>query len=231
MEEFSMNHQSNVTRRSFLLRSGALGTGLAFSGWFGTVQGKTVEENSPDIGPVEDLMREHGILRRLILIYEEGVRRIEAKQDLPRLLLNRAGEIILHFIEEYHERLEEKYLFPRFKRAIKLVDLTEVLQKQHLKGQLLTAGILKSPDREKSVTLVREFIRMYRPHAAREDTVLFPAFHQIVGEKEFQTLGDQFEDIEQEQFGKKGFEKVVEKVAAIEKEIGIYDLSLFTPSI
>jgi hypothetical protein len=26
---------------------------------------------------------------------------------------------------------------------------------------------------------------MYRPHAAREDTVLFPAFHALVGEKTY----------------------------------------------
>ena len=41
------------------------------------------EEGEGDIGPTEDLMREHGVLRRVLLIYEEGLRRIAAHQDIP----------------------------------------------------------------------------------------------------------------------------------------------------
>ena len=41
------------------------------------------------------------------------------------------------------------------------------------------------------------FIRMYRPHKAREDTILFPAFHSIVSPDEFDALGDAFEDQEE----------------------------------
>ena len=29
------------------------------------------------------------------------------------------------------------------------------------------------------MTAVEAFIRMYRPHEAREDTVLFPALHKV----------------------------------------------------
>ena len=77
---------------------------------------------------------------------------------------------------------------------------------------------------------MRQFIRMYRPHAAREDTVLFPAFRDVVTPKEFDELGDRFEDKEQELFGKDGFEKMVGQVAAIEESMGIYSLSSFTPA-
>jgi hypothetical protein len=34
---------------------------------------------------------------------------------------------------------------------------------------------------------------MYRPHEAREDTVLFPALREIVSEQEFGALGEDFE--------------------------------------
>ncbi len=226
-----MNRTQELTRRNFLHSCGVTGAGVLLSGWLGTAPGTRKEEPSEEIGPVEDLMREHGILRRVLLIYEEAADRLEGKRDMPKLLLTRSAEIIRHFIEEYHERLEEKYLFPRFEKSKKLVDLVEVLKKQHIQGQLLTEGILKSPDQKKAAVFIREFIRMYQPHAAREDTVLFPAFHRIVGVKEFEILGDQFEDIEQERFGKEGFEKMVGRVAEIEKALGIYDLSRFTPSM
>ena len=72
---------------------------------------------------------------------------------------------------------------------------------------------------------------MYRPHAAREDTVLFPAFKKLLSAKQLDELGDKFEEEENRRFGDKGFEKTVEKVAAIEKELGIYDLAQFTPKL
>jgi hypothetical protein len=72
---------------------------------------------------------------------------------------------------------------------------------------------------------------MYRPHEAREDTVLFPALHKIVSVKQLKDLGEQFEKEEDRLFGDEGFEKTVDQVAVIEKQLGIYDLAQFTPKI
>src|SRR3954469_10290931 len=73
------------------------------------------------------------------------------------------------------------FLFPRFEKAGKLADLTAVLRRQHQVGRTLTDQIValaKAPladaDRAKLATLLRRFNHMSRPHAAREDTVLFP---------------------------------------------------------
>jgi hemerythrin-like domain-containing protein len=82
-----------------------------------------------------------------------------------------------------------------------------------------------------AVNSMRQFIRMYSPHEAREDTVLFPAFRGIVSAHEFDSLGEEFEKKEDELFGDDGFFKVVDQVAEIEKKLGIYDLSKFTPNV
>ncbi len=71
---------------------------------------------------------------------------------------------------------------------------------------------------------------MYRPHEAREDTVLFPAFKDLITQDEYDSLGDLFERKEIDLFGSNGFQEVVDQVAEIEKELGIYKLSQFTPS-
>lgn len=76
---------------------------------------------------------------------------------------------------------------------------------------------------------MEQFIRMYEPHEAREDTVLFPAIRSIVSKHEFDALGEEFEKKEHQLFGQEGFEKMVDQVAGIEKRLGIYDLALFTP--
>ena len=69
---------------------------------------------------------------------------------------------------------------------------------------------------------------MNSPHEAREDTVLFSAFRGIVSANEFDSLGE-VEKKEDELFGDDGFFKVVDRVAEIEKKLGIYDLAQFTP--
>lgn len=58
--------------------------------------------------------------------------------------------------------------------------------------------------------------------------MLFPAFRKLVTQNEYDSLGEEFEDKEHELFGEDGFVSMVDKVANIEKSIGIYDLSKFT---
>ena len=48
---------------------------------------------------------------------------------------------------------------------------------------------------------------------------------------EFDSLGEDFEKKEDELFGQGGFFKVVDHVAEIEKQLGIYDLAQFTPKV
>jgi hemerythrin-like domain-containing protein len=194
--------------------------------------------DSDKISPAEDLMREHGVLNRLLLIYDEHVRMLAAKRTFDGSVLAGAADIVRHFVEEYHEKLEEDFLFPRFRKAGKLVNLVETLLAQHKAGRELTAQIRELSatatlkyvsDTDKLGDALRAFIRMYRPHEAREDTVLFPAFRSIVSAHEYEALGEDFEKKEDELFGEDGFFKVVDQVAALEKRLGIYDLSRFTP--
>jgi hemerythrin-like domain-containing protein len=232
-----MARETGATRRS-LLKAGVLAPAVLIGGGvvsFATQDQKPGEE---EVSTVEDLMREHGVLRRVLLVYGEAVRRIEQKVELPGAALAHAAALVRSFVEGYHEKLEEDYLFPRFRKTGKLVDLVTVLGEQHRKGRALTGDIERlatqaTPDKTAERARLRRqlesFIRMYVPHAAREDTVLFPAFKKLVSPKEYDALGDEFEKKEQEMFGQEGFEKHVEEVAALEKQMGIYDLAQFTP--
>ena len=180
-------------------------------------------------------MREHGVLNRVLLVYDHFVVQIEQKRDLRTEWVSSAASIIRNFVEDYHERQEEQFLFPRFERAHRLADLTSVLKGQHQAGRKLTDQIVSlakardSNDRSKLAQSLQQFVRMYRPHEAREDTVLFPELRKIVSAHEFDTLGEQFETNEHKQFGADGFEFYRDKVADLERRLGIYDLAQFTP--
>jgi hypothetical protein len=52
-----------------------------------------------------------------------------------------------------------------------------------------------------------------------------------VSRNEYDSMGEDFEEQEHKLFGADGFEGVVDKVAAIEKKLGIYDISAFTPAV
>ncbi|MDB4922065.1 MAG: Hemerythrin cation binding domain protein [Mucilaginibacter sp.] len=120
-----------------------------------------------------------------------------------------------------------------------MTDLTKVLRLQHQKGRLLTQRIIANAqkpnptDDEKKLMVLdmQAFVRMYSPHEAREDTILFPALHKLISRHEYDSLGEDFEKKEKQQFGGDGFDMAVDKVAGIEKAMNIYDLNLFTPNI
>jgi len=222
------------------LKNGIVFTGAMLIGSGSLRSAEKKKSNQAEVGPHEDLMREHGVLKRVLLIYGGMLRRIGSTQDFPPEALAAAARIIRSFVEDYREKLEENFLFPRFEKANLLVDLVKVLRAQHQAGREVTnvtmrfanlQSLKNESERGQLVASMQQFIRMYNPHEAREDTVLFPAFRKIVSSHEFDALGEDSEKKEDELFSEDGFEKVVDTVAEIEKRLGIYELTQFTPKM
>ena len=195
-------------------------------------------ESEEGISAPEDLMREHGVLNRILLIYDEGVRRLQAKERVSPDIFRQPAGIVRKFVEDYHEQLEQKFIFPQFERRQEHIELVQVLREQHDAGRRLTDEILRlaapgefvpAEAAQKLGQTCKSFVRMYRPHEAREDTVLFPELYKIVPAAQIKELGEQFEEEEHRLFGEGGFQKTVEQVAEMEKRLGIYDLAAFTP--
>jgi len=61
---------------------------------------------------------------------------------------------------------------------------------------------------------------MYENHAAREDTIVFPAWKDALSERQLDEMGEEFEEIERRQFGKDGFEDAVAHIGQIEEALG-----------
>ena len=202
-------------------REAIAGAALLVAACGGAQHKKDDDDDDDDEGEVtanEDLMREHGALRRILLIYGSG------KAD--DAAITACAKLVRTFVEDYHERLEEQYIFPRLEKG-PLQSLVATLRLQHAAGRRLTDQILANP---KDTAALAAFGKMYPPHAAFEDTVLFPAWKQAVGKKEYGELGEKFEDEETKQLGKQGFEHVLAQIAEIEKAAGIGDLAIYTPS-
>jgi hemerythrin-like domain-containing protein len=231
-----------VPRRALLLGAGGLAAGAAGAGIaLAAAPGETTAQAdavAAQLPPTEDLMREHGLLLRVLLVYREAIRRAQAGQPLPAAPVHRAALIVHDYIEAFHEPLEEGYIFPRL-RAGQLGSTVTTLLLQHARGRQQTqlilaqtaapggAGQVTAPARVAAA--LTAFVTMYEPHEAREDTVIYPAFRALVPATEIVELGRHFAGLERQQFGRDGFAYLVGEAAGIEQELGIYDLAQFTP--
>lgn len=232
------------TRRDFVRLSAVLGSGL-----FLTSCAKNAEEQkSPKSGAsdkggevtaTEDLMREHGVLRRALLVYTESAANLRSDPSaVPPEALHRTAELFRAFGEEYHEKkLEEAYIFPAVKRAGgPAAGYLDILVAQHLRGSEMTDYILAvtkgaklgAVSAESLAHTMETLVLMYRNHAAREDTIVFPAWKQTLSAKQLDEICDKFEEIERQQFGKDGFEDAVRQIGEIETALGLADLAQFT---
>jgi len=243
----------NEKRRQLLTGISLAGGGVLLNACRATPTrsgGATNEENKND-GPApgeaaqvevtatEDLMREHGILRRALLVYQESAVRL--RQDpasIPPDALEKTANLFRVFGEDYHEKkLEEVYIFPILKRSPgAAASYVDTLLAQHTRGREITDYVLSSTkvdrisskDVEPLAKVLESFVRMYEHHAAIEDTVVFPAWKAATGEAELDELGERFEEIETEQFGGDGFETALKRMEEIETSLGLSNLEMFT---
>jgi hemerythrin-like domain-containing protein len=234
-----------LTRRRILVALGSGGGGLLVSTYAGahvvsvTGEKPTSEQaKGGEVTATEDLMREHGVLRRVLFVYSEAADRLRANHAAPVLdSLQKSTKLFRAFGEDYHEKqLEEAYIFPAVKKAGRdAAGLPDILLAQHNRGREITDYILavtrqsKLEDGGESLAQVLEsFVRMYRAHAAREDTVVFPAWKMTLTAAQLDQMNDKFEDIEHEMLGENGFEKAVDQISDIEGAMGLADLAQFT---
>jgi hemerythrin-like domain-containing protein len=230
------------------LRRRILGTGLAGAGLLSATPGlapahaaekgkKPGEEK--EVGAVEDLMREHGVLRRALLVYIETVPKLRANPGtVDAGAIARTAKLFRSFGEDYHEKLlEEAHIFPALRKvggpAAAYVD---VLIAQRNRGREVTdyiiaiagKGAIGGGDAEPLARVLETFVLMYQNHAAREDTIVFPAWKDALSDRQLREMGELFEEIEHRTFGKDGFDDAVKQIAQIEQSLGFADLAQFT---
>lgn len=192
----------------------------------------TLKEEEPT--PTEDLMKEHGILNRIMLIYENVLFKIDSNIHFDLQLVFDSATIVKEFIEEYHEPMEEKYIFAFLLERNLHVELISELIKQHRLSKIITGKIFKYinlTDLEKLSKYIKLFLYMYRAHESREDTIIFNQFRKIAGAELIKEIGEKFEESEHELFGVDGYGRLLDQVIKIEIKLNIYNLAIYTPII
>jgi len=236
--------EMNSARRQWMAGLSSLGAGAILFGCnkTGPAESKEAKDDKegdePEVTATEDLMREHGVLRRALLVYHETATRMSGGVTIPPEPLQKTAKLFREFGEEYHEKkLEEAYIFPAVKKAGGAAGAyADVLIAQHQRGREITDFILTTTTGPKISTsnaksfaaTLESLVRMYEHHAAIEDTVVFPGWKQTLNPTQLDEMNEKFEDIEHEQFGEDGFESALKQMAEIEQSLGLSDLAQFT---
>lgn len=235
----------NGDRRKLLRDSVALGVALGATSVLltgkslRTTSASEKQDKEPEVSATEDLMREQGVIRRALLVFVESVPKL--RQNASRVdpaALPQTAQLFRTFGEDYHEKmLEEQDIFPVIrKQGGVLRRYADILTEQHQRGREITDYVLAVTNTSKISTahieplakVLEGLVLMYQNHAAREDTIVFPAWKKNCSDKQVNEISEQFEDIEHKMFGKDGFEDAKRKIGGIETAMGLSDLAQFT---
>src|SRR5882724_7190223 len=102
-------------------------------------------DKEPEVTATEGLMREHGVIRRALLVYFESVPKLrQSPSSLDPAALHRTAQLFRTFGEDYHERmLEEQHIFPMVrKHGGELQRYVDILTEQHQRGREITDYVL-----------------------------------------------------------------------------------------
>src|SRR3954467_8527205 len=160
METLNPNRRNFVKQSLIVTLSGVAGISLLPG-----CKNKEEKGEGQEVSPPEDLMQEHGLLNRVLLIYDACSLHLTKNESFPRQALLDAATVIRTFVEDYHEKQEEQYLFPRFQKPNQLTDLVSVLLQQHQAGRTITDQIIQlsksanptATETEKLVQLISSF--------------------------------------------------------------------------
>jgi hemerythrin-like domain-containing protein len=221
-------------RRDFLRGVGIAAAGIAAGRGF--VGGQ--EQNGPaPVSAAERLMSEHGVIQRLMICFDEAADNMETGVAVPMSAVLGAGAIADEFVGSYHEELEEQFIFKALEDRREQSALILTLRRQHAAGRALTGrimnvaggGLPRGEGRRRPLAVFcRSYARMYRAHAAHEDTVLMPALRALLGADAFAALGGQVTEFARQTLGMAGLADALGRVAAVEEELGIATLADFT---
>jgi len=208
----------------------AIGAGLILPGC-------SREEEGEGVSATEDMMREHGVLRRILVVYRGVAGRLRGETaSFDAGAVAQAADLFRTFGEDYHERrLEEQHVFPAVQKlGGEASALVATLLDQHNRGREITAYIAsatrggKVADTPALASALESFARMYEAHTAFEDTIVFQAWRKSLSEHQLEEAGEQFEQIERAQFKGDGFDMAADRIAEIEGRLGLHDLAHLT---
>ena len=244
----SIRENTQFLRFSILYGAGALilslGSQVMASHRDSSINSLQMQQILPDEARVasatERLMNEHGLKRRILLMYDELLPRLNelSRESEHMTVIKDCVNVDKNLFDEHHEVLEEQYIYPLFENHAQLAPLVEQLREQNKVSKRINRDIMTlvdaqdvTPERraEEMKTLLSQYSKMYRAHMAWEDSRLLPALSSMLNDEELHALANTFRQHHDAHLGESGLNGVDERISSLENRLGIKDLAYYTP--
>ena len=152
---------------------------------------------------IEQLIREHDLILRMLEALEQAVTRLETGKAVPPEVFLKAVDFIQNFADRYHHAKEEDILFKRM--AEKGVPVEGgpigVMLHEHNLGrqyrQALEQGArkLEQGNREAVALIVenaRGYIQLLQQHILKENNVLYPMAENLIPPEIMEKMAEAF---------------------------------------
>ncbi len=176
--------------------------------------------------PTEDLMNEHRVIERMLVVLSRACDRVEAGKEVERELFVGAGDFFKNFADKCHHGKEEKLLFERMQaRGLSgEVGPIAVMLREHQDGRAHVRKISELSVAKESkkrndglISAGRAYVELLSQHIQKEDNILYPLANQILTEEDQEELERGFEDVERDVMGPGVHEKYHQMIEEWEK--------------
>jgi hemerythrin-like domain-containing protein len=157
--------------------------------------------------PTEQLKAEHEKILIFLGILQRICAELEAKEDINPLYLGQVIEFMKIFVDKFHHRKEEDFLFPAMRKAGVRREPGPIgeLMVDHIKGRSLARNMNLAVERYRKYDLgapvrfvesAKSYISLMIEHIQKEDEIYFPMAEKALSEMQKKELLESFEELE-----------------------------------
>lgn len=104
---------------------------------------------------------------------------------------------------QLHMRMEETYLYPRMEKEEDVQDLIQDSYEEHREARGIMDSLIQGKSGGSAMrNQIQQLLRVIEHHVQEEENQLFPVVQDVLGKEELQRLGDQMQQMKQQELSR-----------------------------
>ena len=178
------------------------------------------------MNPTEELMKEHRVIERMLVVVSKAADRLNAGQKVDRDVFVGAADFLKNFADRCHHGKEEKLLFVKMvERGVSgEVGPIAVMLREHEDGRAhvrkiaeLSSKEVDDRSRSELVNHVKAYANLLGQHIQKEDKILYPMADQLLTSDDQDELEKGFLEVEEKVMGPGVHERYHHMIEELEK--------------
>lgn len=161
--------------------------------------------------PTDTLKEEHVAIKSMLEIIDGICSRLERKEKIPPVHLDRILDFLRTFADKCHHHKEEQILFPEMENAgipgqggpIGVMLYEHTVGREHVRGISEAVERYKNDagDTEDLIANGRAYVALLSQHIFKEDNILYPMAERVLPEDVMDAMNEAFGRVEEDLVG------------------------------